>query len=55
VTKAEAMLIIGQSPEDELGDILMQLAATYWLEQDGVSHDDVMYLFEETLEESHGN
>jgi hypothetical protein len=55
VTKVEAVQIIMASPEDDLGDTLMQLAATYWLEQPDVSKDEVLYLFEETLGASHGD
>jgi len=51
VTKTEAASLIMSSPDDELGDTLMQLAVTYWLEQTG-SKDEVEFVFEETLKES---
>ena len=55
MTKGEALSILAAAPQEELGDILMQLAATYWLEECEGNKDEVMFLFEETLEESHGN
>lgn len=54
MTKGEALAIVAATPEDDLGDTLMQLAVTYWLEQTG-SKDEVTYVFEETLKESHGD
>lgn len=54
MTRGEALSIIAATPDDDLGDVLMQLAATYWLEQEDMSKDDVLFLFEEVLDESGG-
>lgn len=52
MTKGEALTILAACPEDDLGDILLQLSATYWLEQPDTTKDDVLFLFEEVLGES---
>lgn len=53
MTKGEALTILAGSPGDELGDTLLELAVTYWLET-GASKDDILFLTEEVLDSSGG-
>lgn len=54
MTKGEALAILAACPDDDLGDVLLQLGATYWLEKPDMSKDDVLFVFEEVLNESSG-
>lgn len=51
MTKGQVLAVIAATPDDDVGDMLMQLAATYWLEETG-DRDEVMFLFEETLNDT---
>lgn len=53
MTKGEVLAMLAGSPEDDLGDTLLELAVTYWLET-GASKDEVVYLVEEVLNDSGG-
>lgn len=55
MTKGEALTILAACPEDDLGDVLMQIAATYWLEKPDMTKDDVLFVFEDVLGESNGD
>jgi hypothetical protein len=49
--RSEVLAIIANTPEDELGDILLECAVQYWLDK-GTSPDEIVFLTESVLEDA---
>lgn len=50
MTREEVVLIINDTPSEEMGDVLLRAAIQWWLSE-GVSKDEVLYLVETILNE----
>lgn len=50
MTRSEILSILANTPDDELGDMLIELACQEWRDK-GSSDDDIVFLVESVLEE----
>jgi hypothetical protein len=51
MNRSEIMQVLAGTADEDIGDVLLELAADWWREQ-GESDDDIVYLLEMVLEDS---
>jgi hypothetical protein len=51
MTREEIVECICEAPEDELGDVLLEIAVEYWLHVAGITPDELVFLVEEIAKE----
>ena len=55
MTKGDIIEAINGCELDDLGDILLELAVSYWVDEKGITEDDFLYLAGEVIEERNGD
>jgi len=50
MTRSEILAILANTPDDELGDMLVELAVQEWRDK-GATNDDILFVVESVLEE----